>query len=28
LGQHNHELLTDLGYTAEDVIRLRQLGVI
>ena len=27
LGQHNHEVLTDLGYTTEDVIRLRQLGV-
>ena len=28
LGQHNKEVLTDLGYTTEDIICLRQLGVI
>lgn len=28
LGQHNHEVLTNLGYTTQDIIRLRQLGVV
>jgi len=28
LGQHNEELLTGLGYSREDVVRLRQQGVI
>ena len=28
LGQHNKEVLTELGYETEDIIRLRELGVI
>jgi len=28
LGQHNHEVLGKLGYTTEDLVRLRQKGVI
>lgn len=28
LGQHNEEVLTNLGYSREDVVRLRQQGVI
>ena len=28
LGQHNKEVLADLGYTPEDIISLRQLGAI
>ena len=28
LGQHNQEVLTDLGYSKEDLICLRQMGVI
>lgn len=28
LGQHNREVLTELGYTAEEIISLRQMGVI
>ena len=28
LGQHNEEVLTGLGYTREDVVRLRQQGII
>ena len=28
LGQHNHEVLAELGYTTQDIIRLRQLGII
>ena len=28
LGQHNEEVLTGLGYSREDVVRLRQQGAI
>jgi crotonobetainyl-CoA:carnitine CoA-transferase CaiB-like acyl-CoA transferase len=28
LGQHNREVLIDLGYTDEEVVSLRQQGVI
>ena len=28
LGQHNHEILADLGYSNPDIVRLRQMGVI
>ena len=28
LGQHNGEVLSELGYTAEDLVRLRALGVV
>ena len=28
LGQHNEEVFTGLGYSREDVVRLRQQGVI
>ena len=28
LGQHNREVLTDLGYTDDEIVSLRQQGVI